>query len=284
MRRVQREDENVPDARGRESNADTETNAREEIAVFARVSFALLEIVVRETTGVSNVSRVGVAGGRERVGEKTEREGGRAVAKVTAGITAGVHCAGSAGEIRRADSRGEKGKRGESEKGERREWRRRGDGDRRRSTGRRNGCAFFFDDNGGSRCRSRRRSATRSGAAIRAPRASFRRRATTTTTNAFNDYFFFEGTGGGGYCRRYVDDAYARAHTTIAEIFTTTTSTTNESDAAAEHDNTNRAFSFGKSQPGRRVVDSRYRRNQRVLPSRHLSRGDEHGKRRIVAV
>tara|TARA_B110000483_G_scaffold188997_1_gene224140 strand:+ start:207 stop:962 length:756 start_codon:yes stop_codon:yes gene_type:complete len=251
--------------------------------VFARVSFALLEIVVRETTGVSNVSRVGVAGGRERVGEKTEREGGRSVAKVTAGITAGVHCAGSAGEIRRADSRGEKGKRGESEKGERREWRRRGDGDRRRSTGRRNGCAFFFDDNGGSRCRSRRRSATRSGAAIRAPRASFRRRATTTTTNAFNDYFFFEGTGGGGYCRRCVDDAYARAHATIAEIFTTP-STTNESDAAAEHDDTNRAFSFGKSQPGRRVVDSRYRRNQRVLPSRHLSRGDEHGKRRIVAV
>ena len=57
-----------------------------------------------------------------------------------------------------------------------------------------------------------------------------------------------------------------------------------QSDAAAEHDDTNRAFSFGKSQPGRRVVDSRYRRNQRVLPSRHLSRGDEHGKRRIVAV
>ena len=56
MRRVQREDENVPDARGRESNADAETNAREEIAVFSRVSFALLEIVVRETTGVSNVS------------------------------------------------------------------------------------------------------------------------------------------------------------------------------------------------------------------------------------
>ena len=282
MRRVQREDENVPDARRRESNADTETNARKEIAVFARVSFALLEIVVRETTGVSNVSRVGVAGGRERVGEKTEREGGRAVAKVTARITTGVHCAGSAGEIRRADSRGEKGKRGESEKGERREWRRRGDGDRRRSTGRRNGCAFFFDDNVGSGCRSRRRSATRSGAAIRAPRASFRRRA-TTTTNAFNDYFFFEGTGGGGYCRRCVDDAYARAHATIAEIFTTT-STTNESDAATEHDDTNRAFSFGKSQPGRRVVDSRYRCNQRVLPSRHLSRGDEHGKRRIVAV
>ena len=76
MRRVQREDENVPDdAAG--VNADTETNAREEIAVFSRVSFALLEIVVRETTGVSNVSRVGVAGGRERVGEKTEREGGR---------------------------------------------------------------------------------------------------------------------------------------------------------------------------------------------------------------
>ena len=48
MRRVQREDENVPDARGRESNADAETNAREEIAVFSRISFALLEIVVRE--------------------------------------------------------------------------------------------------------------------------------------------------------------------------------------------------------------------------------------------
>ena len=87
---MQREDENVPDARGRESNADTETNAREEIAVFARVSFALLEIVVRETTGVSNVSRVGVAGGRERVGEKTERERGRAVAKVTRNYSRGT--------------------------------------------------------------------------------------------------------------------------------------------------------------------------------------------------
>ena len=110
----------MPDTRGRESNANTETNAREEIAVFAFISFALFEIVVRETTGVSNVSGVGVAGGRERVGEKTERERGRAVAKVTAGITAGVHSTGSTSEIRRADSRGEKGERREREGREKR--------------------------------------------------------------------------------------------------------------------------------------------------------------------
>jgi len=106
VRRVQREDENVPHARGRESNADTETNAREEVTVFARVPFALLTFVVRETASVSDVSRVRVARGGERVREKTERERGRTMAKVTAGITARVHRAGSAGEIRRAGSRG----------------------------------------------------------------------------------------------------------------------------------------------------------------------------------
>ena len=116
VRRVQREDENVPDARGRESNADAETNAREEIAVFSRVSFALLEIVVRETTGVSDVSGIGVAGGRQGVGEKTDRERGRAVAKVAARITAGVYSTGSTSEVRRADGRGEESERGESEK------------------------------------------------------------------------------------------------------------------------------------------------------------------------
>ena len=168
MRRVQREDENVPDTRGRESNADTDANAREEIAVFAFVSLALFEIVVRETTGVSDVSGIGVTGGRQGVGEKTERERGRAVAKVTARITAGVHSTGSTSEIRRANGRGEESERGESEKGEGREWWWWGTGERRR----RNRCSSFVVVHDDDHNRSGPRSATHSRAEIRTSHTS----------------------------------------------------------------------------------------------------------------